>query len=157
MPSFNSPESIGGWLILPAIFLPVSIFRIFFEAYNLFKPILAPGAWETLTNPVSANYIQYFALVAIFEMAFNATLVALACYSTFLFFKKSQKAPMVIIYFYLISCLGQIADQVIANQLMAVEITNKDIGFIVGMCIAATIWILYFLKSKRVKRTFINP
>ena len=155
--SANTGESIGGWLILPAIFLPFSILRTSVETYNLFKPILEPGAWDLLTNPSSSNYIQYFSVVAIFEMIFNITLIALACYSTVLFYKKSHKAPKIIIYLYLIGAIGQILDQVVTNQLMAVEITSNDIGSLVGICIMSAIWIMYFLKSERVKRTFVNP
>jgi len=148
--------SIGGWLILPALFLPIGILYRLATFLDGFKPFFTPGVFAEVFTPGSSTYHPMNAVVIGYEVIFNVFIFLFAIRVAYLFYKKSSSLPKLYIYLLVFIFLGTILDLVLASQLPMVEINDKDIKDVIGLFISAIIWGLYFTRSKRVKQTFVN-
>ena len=153
----ESPSGIGGWLILVLLGLLASPIRILFYAYENFWPLYSEGLWLEFTKPSSAYYHPAFAPIVSFEIAGNALLLLIGLWTLYLFLRKSKHTPLLAIIWFATAFVFAAIDAVLIRQvpLLAAEVTGYDaFKEIVGSALRATIWIPYFLISKRVKATF---
>lgn len=134
-------KGIRGWLVLPAlglIFLPiilvVSIFQVA-EVIGTAEPALGS--------------------ILVFEVVANAAFLALVLYVAYHFFKESMKAPKLVILMYIFGAAITFVDALLVDSLGILSSDEVYSDFIQA-AIAALIWIPYFMKSVRVKNTFIN-
>lgn len=137
------PESIGGWLILPAIGL---ILGSILSVIGIFMSLgIAPD--------LPSRYQGVFALNLLVETGLTAFLI----YAAVRFFGKHRNAPATMIALMLTGIVANgllIAINLGANaEPFAVEYGKALAKGIIG----AAIWIPYFLVSTRVKRTFVIP
>jgi Protein of unknown function (DUF2569) len=156
----NEPKGIGGWLLLPALGLIITPFRVGFQFYRDLLPALAPETWNALTISSSAAYHPLWGPLIIFEVIGNLTLFIYAILLLWFFFNKSQRVPKLYIIWLVLVAAIQIIDFLLANQIPAVASQPSDpesVKEVARSIVAAAIWIPYFLKSKRVKNTFIKP
>jgi hypothetical protein len=143
-----SLTGIGGWLALVAIgtvLNPVLMLAAFLPG---FSPVLKDG---TLLGFLETNVMLFSLLV--FEIIGNAAMIALSITVAILFFKKSSACPRWIITFY----IGYLAFQII-DTVAAGSITNQSMEYsgLLRPMLTTVIWTVYFLKSQRVKNTFVN-
>jgi hypothetical protein len=151
--ALSEKPAIAGWLLLPATGLIIS-------------PMIAVKTlideWSFVTDPGFASLDDRFPGLATFALTSlvitHAWLIGLA-YVAVAFFRKTRHAPMLMIgllaangvlvtleWSRAVSVLG--SDQRLVEQLSP-EIARAMFG--------AAVWIPYFLKSERVKRTFSTP
>jgi len=157
IPAFQgTPLGIGGWLILPAISIPIGILIIFFSSINLFKPFLEPGVWSALTTPELSTYVPYFSLVFFSEIIFNLSYLILLLYVGFLFYKKSSKLPRMYIFMLIYAFLGNSIDLAATSFVLPDALGENPFKQVMHTLISLIVWGLYFAKSQRVKNTFIN-
>jgi hypothetical protein len=158
--ALNEPRGIGGWLVLPALGLIITPFRMGFQFYRDMLPALAPETWSALTDSSSAAYHSLWAPVLIFEVVVNIALFFYTLWVLWLFFKKSKRVPRLFIIWLASLAATQTIDLLLTNQIPAVASQPTDpesIKDVARSIIGAAIWIPYFMNSKRVYNTFVEP
>jgi len=120
-------KGIGGWLIIPIIGLFLSIILVLYDLLSM--------------NAIY-EFDFYIGLLSLLDIG----LLILVITSLVLVFNKKKSAPKLIIAFYITNIILQ----------TVVAVLIEDYSGIAAPWVGGAIWILYFLKSKRVKNTFIN-
>lgn len=159
-PTFSEtePSGIGGWLILPALAMVISPFKIAYDFYQSFFPILKPSLWFGLLSTKSTIYNPALALLLSWEIIVNIIWFALTIWLAFLFFKKQKQLPKLYAAWLGLSCILQIADIFFGSFVPGVAEHQDGSVYkeLAKSAIATAIWGPYFLTSKRVKNTFVN-
>ncbi len=156
----NSPTiypplvGIGGWLILPMISILVSLFSIPLSAFFNFKN--AFEYWDILTNPTSSAYIPALKELIYFELLANLVFYIILISLCYLFFTKKYLTIRIFIIFQVFSFFLVTIDIYLADVFLNLRVESSDVVSIVREFLVSLIWISYFLKSQRVKNTFIN-
>ena len=152
------PSGIGGWLILPAIGLVVSPFLQGYELFREILPSLSPTVLRTLSDPNSANYSALWVPGIIFEAVSNILIFALTLWLAYLFFfRKSALVPRLFIIWLAAHFVIQLLDWLLTKSLPLPEQSANGVLTSLGRSIVnALIWIPYFIRSIRVKNTFVG-
>lgn len=155
----NEPKGIGGWLVLPALGLIITPFRMGFQLFNDVLPALTPETWNGLTKPESPTYHPLWGTLIGFEVIANMALFVFTLWLTWLFFTKSKRVPKLFIAWLLSLAAVQTIDYLLVAQISAAAAPSDKEGIkeLARAIINAAIWIPYFIKSKRVKNTFTEP
>ncbi len=141
--SSATPKGIAGWLIIPAIGLvlgPISSLAALIMGINMiqsFAPELHGVVRLWLSGLIDVAMIIATIVVAVF------------------FFKKRRIAVHAIVGLMAASIIVSTI-QTFLNVSMFGEVDSDTIEPIVHACVFGAVWIPYFLKSKRVKNTFVN-
>ena len=147
---------IGSWLVLVAIGLAFSsiatINTIFFN----------PGFFDQKTWSVyltgSTRNLGMFSIIC-FEFVYNILKIIFLILIQFLFYNRRNTLPKLIIILYAVSVFAELIDSVVAwnlaPDLFTSEQKSKGASEIFTSILYASVWITYFLKSKRVRTTFI--
>jgi transglutaminase-like putative cysteine protease len=152
----QAPSGIGGWLILVAIGVVAQPIRILVESYET-KWIFLLDDWSLLTTPGSDSFHELWAPVLIFELAANITLVIFSVLLAILFFQKRSSLPKCYIYFLLWAVMISVVDSILVSFIpAAAEVGAAEQSALVRQGLFAAIWTAYFLKSQRVKATFVR-
>jgi hypothetical protein len=156
-PRPGEPEGIGGWLIPPLLGLLLSPVRLLYDIVKL-RALFQPATWAALTRPGSPAYHPLWAPITVFEVATNGALIAFTLVVLVLFLKRSRHVPMLMIAWQAIPIGVQVIDAILAAQIPALAHAHGagTSGGVVQPVIGAAIWIPYFLKSRRVKNTFVR-
>lgn len=154
----SSPSGIGGWLLLPALAMILSPLRIGFDFYQTFVPFLKPSVWFVLLRPGTPFHNPPLAALLTWEIVANIAFFAFTVWLAVLFFKKRKTVPKLYIYWLLLSCALQIADLVFSSFVPLAADQNHANAFaeLAKAAIGAAIWMPYFLRSKRVRNTFVT-
>ncbi|MFH1498542.1 MAG: DUF3857 domain-containing protein [Verrucomicrobiota bacterium] len=152
--SANDPVGLGGWLVLPMIGLvlrPVMLVVIMTQnAAGYFDE----ATWQALVDPASAGYSPGLAALILFEAAGNTTSFMMTLITGWLFFTRRRETPSWMIALLLFSAGLLLVDTVALHAVQDTMFSNEDSFEILKTFITATIWTGYFLRSRRVKRTF---
>ena len=147
---------MGGWLILIIAGLFITILR---QALIIYDQITLPYGMSAFT--LSGTFVPGY--VSALQIAVEMLFFSFAICLVFLFFQKNRKFPKYYIIFLIVSVayviLGYLSLYCLANQLNEVkriidETLYGQIMELVRMVLVAVVWILYMMKSKRVKATF---
>ncbi len=158
-------EGIAGWLILiVAGLLLVPILRLY-ALYQSYMTVYDTPAWSLLTEQGNPMYHAWFAPTFFIGAGVDYVIILLSLIALWLLFKKSPSFPKFMIYFLTGVTVYAIADGFITNWIfsslpisdeMLVYIKNQSYRQQIGSLVSALILIPYFLKSKRVKATFLK-
>ncbi len=151
-------EGIGGWLVLAAIGLMIAPIRIAYGLLSDVVPAFTGGAWEKLTTAGSPAYHPLWAPLLITETAGNILFILFPLAILFFFFRKKRCAPLLMIIFLLSNLAFVAVDYLMAMRIPIVaampdESTPTEI---IRLAVACAVWVPYFLRSKRVKNTFVK-
>jgi len=136
-------RGIAGWLIIPAIgfvLAPIKSLATLIMGLNMirsFAPELLSDARLWLSGLIDVAMIVATIIVAV------------------LFFKRRRVAVQAIIGLMVASIFANFV-QALLNAAMFEEVDFDTIKPVIHACVFGAIWIPYFLKSKRVKNTFVN-
>jgi transglutaminase-like putative cysteine protease len=151
----KSARQIGGWLVLVAIGLVVNPFVLLYTIYK--TGALNEATWDNFSSFGSTEVLWKWLLS--FEMVENITLVVFSLLVIVLFFNRRKELPKYYIIFRISSIVLITLDIVCAhflNKSMQADVDlSGDIMEVVKLFILSAIWITYFLKSSRVKETFV--
>jgi len=131
-------ERIGGWLALPAVGIVVTLLKDGAEACSLLSGLVAVPNMETLFPVVIAvPWVLFVSVAAVF------------------FFRRHSWAP----YLYIVLLGGYVifGEVYLLMHIVAPEADTADAPKqLASAVVGAGIWIPYFVRSKRVKLTFVN-
>ncbi len=145
-------DSIGGWLILPLIGL---IIAPFIFTYNLFASNhFSQSSWEAFSIPG----FGVWKFVIIFQITFITLFICGSIFLAVLFFIKDKRLPNYIIIYYGLTIVFNLCEVLFFLLLDASERDGieDEINVFIRSIIGGAIWIPYFIKSERVKRTFLK-
>jgi hypothetical protein len=153
----SAQSGIGGWLILVAIGLCLTPIRIGAEIVQGVRS-LQPVAWRVVTTPGSPAYHPLFGPLIVGELVANVALLAWALVLLYLFFTKRRAFPRAMITFLIVRVIIQVADIFVASSipLAAGSIGPRVYGSLAGNLLVVSVWVPYFLKSRRVAATFVR-
>ncbi len=152
----DEPYVIGGWLILPAIYI---FGRILSSFYEIIEYQSIESSIESLSNKFSGQSIKSlrnkFSDIIAFGTIKNIIVIALLTIIEFYFFMKKKQTPRLMVGFLILSVfLNFIEGSIISS---AIRINDSEFTIIIiWSVIVAVFYGIYFSVSKRVKNTFIN-
>ena len=152
----EGPRGIGGWLILPLLGLIVSPIYIAATLVKDYLPIFERD-WAIITDPSYELYHPLWAPLVIYELVGSCALGLFSLVALALMFRHDRRFPKLMIGLYLANVGFQTLDLLVAGQIPAIE-TNLDPAAqrdLLRSIIAALVWIPYFLRSERVRNTFV--
>ena len=157
-PLEQSPNGIGGWLILPLLGLIVSPLRLSYHLYATFWPLISEGYWEALTTPTSEAYHFLWKPLLIFEVVCNVTSIGLGLVALWLLLRNSRLTPYFVISWLAFSVVFVAVDYFLGDLIPAVaeQSDAESAKELMRSVIGAAVWIPYFLVSKRVEATFVK-
>lgn len=145
-------ESIGGWLYLVAIGIVMSPIM---NARHVMQLIHAAenANWEAIWGQGPLTVLSIF-----FEFAIQGYMLLFSIALAVLFFGKRRSFPkMFVVYIVSIFVMGLIAAAIAASiPGITPALIGQSIAFPVYVFLLGSIWVPYFLMSKRVKRTFVG-
>lgn len=153
------PAGIGGWLLLPALGLIISPILQGIGIIRDVVPALNPDVLRTLTDPTSANYSAMWVPTMAFESITSVLMFAFTLWLVFsFFFRKSPRVPRLFVVWLATALTIQVIDWLLTKSLPlpADPSGNGLINSLGRSIINAAIWIPYFIRSIRVKNTFID-
>ena len=152
---YENNKAIGGWLILIAVGLFISPFRIIYEIFIL-NPTYINGDWLSYLN-FSNGFNSFLIGVVIFiELLVNVFIIVLFPILIILFFKKRSSFIKLYSFILIGHFIFVVFDTFLASTLMDVELSEKETIELVRAFIVTTLISAYLLISERSKETFIN-
>ncbi len=142
-------QDIGGWLVLVLIGLYVT--PIALTVTLISNQFFQIDVWTRLTDAASDIYNPVQAVLLIFELAGNIGFLVFSILLLILFHQRRTSLPRLMVYFYGANFLFLFFDSAFTAMY---KLGEPDGQGIFRSLIGAAIWIPYFLKSERVKRTF---
>ncbi len=137
---------IGGWLILPAIGLAISPFM---SLYGIFTDLNILYSGRYLPALSARPGLE---LLIVFELATNLLIFGSLIVLNIFLYQHKKKFPPFIITFYAGQCVFVLIDLFAALQFNPQTSPTTAIRAVV----ACLVWIPYFLRSERVKITFVH-
>jgi hypothetical protein len=149
-------DKIGGWLIICAIGLVLYPVQAAVSLYAEIIPALSPENWLRLTIPGSVSYHPLWAPLLITELVGTGFFLILSIGVIVLFFKRRKFVVRLVILFLAANFLLVSLDCYFSQTILAVAdpLNMGPMVNFVRTLVASTIWIVYFIFSKRVKKTF---
>ena len=143
---------LGGWLILVLIglFLTPVLIIVNLNTNNFFTQ----SVWDALGKYSYGNSLKAH---LIFQVAGNVILMSYALFCLVLFLNRRDILPKYMIGYLAYGVLFRITDLIFVHGVSRMAISDKFSQALISSIIAGAIWIPYFLKSTRVKETFIVP
>ncbi len=139
-------EGIGGWLILVAIGLAVAPFRSMHGIYVDLHVLYGSKFQYALSlHHGLAGLILYEAVTNSFFLFALITL-------NYLFYDRRKTFPSLMITYLAVQLVLGLIDHLAALQFS----THQSPTAVLGNFVAAAVWIPYYLKSERVKATFVR-
>lgn len=162
-PETRGSNGIGGWLIIPVIGLFFSVYHglSLYLAGELL--LLQSGMWAALSTPGTIFYKSHWAPFVV-SLAFLQTIVVVLSISALVaMFRKKSFVPALMVCVYVVGVLMMANDYLVAEFLFpqidpawAAELQSASLKKLIGVSLAASIWIPYFVRSRRVKNTFVR-
>ena len=147
-----SPKGIGGWLILVIIGYGIGIFKSLLLVLQLGYHLLNG---EVKMSILSQGFNEQSILMMIYyEWVGNMLLLALMIICLVLLFSKKKLFPKFAIWVKVGVVLFILSDFLLA-YFLEIQIHSSEKGTLIGSVLHAIIWITYFIKSERVKNTFM--
>jgi hypothetical protein len=165
--SFNfaaeSYDAIGGFLYLWLLTLSVIVLKILMGLIAVLPPF-SRDIWAMANDPFASGYHPLLRPLLLFELVGRTALLCGVTVVAEYFFKKHRRAPRLIVGFMLTYLVFLIAGSLMKTEVM------KPLGkfllsgfqspflrkeFILAL-ISCLTWVPYFLRSARVKATFVH-
>jgi len=152
------PPKIGGWLIVIAVGLVLSLLQNLTNMLQVLAPLGGGFVWVRLTDPTSPVYHPYWKTVIIYDAVVGCLYAIMNMVAIILFFGKRRLFPKLTVAFiptiFLLSLVGYYLVGLIPAVATKPAYVAQGHALIVKF-VALHVWIPYFLVSKRVKETFV--
>ncbi|WP_295791605.1 DUF3857 domain-containing protein [Mucilaginibacter sp.] len=143
---------LGGWLILllVGLFLTPIVIVINLNDTKYFTM----DVWNSISKYSYANGLKAH---IIFKVAGSVILMAYSLFCLVLFLNRRDILPKYMIGYLVYGIVFRVADLIFVHSVSRLAISNQFSEAVISSVVAGAIWIPYFLKSTRVKETFIVP
>jgi hypothetical protein len=151
-------SGLGGWLILVQVGIYITMLMLLLQLFQYSIPAISPETWNVFTSNKSEFYHPLWGPVLIFETLYNILLLIFCVYILFNLYKRKFILPRLMILFYSTSLIVGIIDSILLYQIPFARETEdgNSLRDTARSIITCAIWIPYFMKSKRVKNTFVR-
>lgn len=147
-------NKIGGWLILVIVGYIITIFsavKTVVKGYNLYLD----GTMPKLIDSKSEYYNPFVYNLTNFDLVIKVVLViAVILAILFMFSKKSFYPRYAIGLIVAVNIIN--LSRILYLNYNGIAVSSENIIRVIGSFCRAGVWITYFIKSKRVKYTFIK-
>ena len=140
----NGPEGLGGWLLIPAIALVLVPVKILVADSYFCRSLLE-------ANPGLHGEVRFWLLWVI-----DFLIIGFMALTATYFYRRKKETPKVFISYLAMSALGALLQALLMINLTLRAPTYDAFLPFIGTLVAAVVWSLYFLKSQRVKNTFVR-
>ncbi|MEM7249168.1 MAG: DUF3857 domain-containing protein [Acidobacteriota bacterium] len=154
-PELVVSRPIGGWLLLVAFGLVVSLPRLIWDIVEA-VPSYSLGTWTSVTIPGAEAHHPHFAPVLLFEAFVNCFLLLGHLLLMVTFFRKMRVLPRLYIGYRLLGLVFVGVNLLVSSDLPGVETGPKEKALYLGQVFFSLLWCLYFRISERVKETFVH-
>lgn len=145
--SSHSAERIGGWLLAPLAWLLVALLSASLSLLIFAHALISSQTYELLSDMSSGHLALWIA-----SLIFAAAMWYYTLWLTIAFFKRRKIVPKHYIIWLLITLL--LAIKAFAFSPVTDTLALRQLLF---PLLAAALLAPYFRRSRRVKRTFVNP
>ncbi len=152
----DGPRGIGGWLILPAIGLVLSPLRMGFQFFSDLLPVFDSDVWRQLNDASRVGHQPMLPTLIVAELVANVAMFIFTLVLIWFFFRKSRRTPRLFIIWLILLLVVQVVDTALISSI-GVPVDRDSVRDIVRSLVAAAVWVPYFLVSKRVRNTFVEP
>ncbi|GBF76162.1 hypothetical protein PA598K_04610 [Paenibacillus sp. 598K] len=151
-------QGLGGWLVVVQVALYITGIQMLLGLVTSSIPNFTTEVWSVLTSPESEYYHPMWSNILVFEAIYNVFFLAFVIYILVLFYQKKSIVPRLIIVFYSLSLLFLFFNQLMLSQIPLAQELLGEGGFrhVGRALLACAIWIPYFLRSERVRITFVR-
>jgi len=151
-------SGLNGWLVLVQIGIYATLLLSLIRFFNEYLSVLDPEVWSLLTSKDSEFYHPLWGPTIIFEMAVLIIMFVFCLYILFNFYSKKAILPKLMIIFYAGSLAARVIDYILVQLIPVANEIGDGVALrsLIQGVVVCLIWIPYFLKSERVKNTFIN-
>jgi transglutaminase-like putative cysteine protease len=159
MPSeLNWPVGIRGWLWVAALSVTVWPFVTVVRHTSEVMSLLDVKHWDRLQSTVPAPWGELAAPILLVIMACGVLLMVMQFLLLFLFFRRRTSVPYLFIFLSWMSVFynGVVWAVPVSFQLHPEWDEPRVIFGLLGMVACAGLFTIYFLRSKRVKATFVR-
>lgn len=142
---------IGGWLYLAGI---GQVLSPIFNLMNLKKlaDAFSTANWKEISSRDASVVISI-----IYEVIAQSFMAIFSLWLLILFLSHAKNFPrMFISYIIIVFVIEVLGIAIVAVSPMATQFLDQAIGRAISALILGLIWIPYFMKSKRVKKTFVR-
>ncbi|WP_045521337.1 DUF2569 domain-containing protein [Neobacillus niacini] len=139
------------------ILTPVGIGLELSSSFSVFQP----EVWHTITKHGSDMYHPLFGTWVIYEVALNIFTMIFSICLLVLMLRKSRRFPALMIFYFISAVILHSIDSFIGNLIYSdlPNLAQGEIPYIEGVLravVQAAVWVPYFIRSKRVKVTFLS-
>jgi len=151
------PSGLGGWLAFAALSIAVSSLRVVYSLVESWPSYLT-DTWLALTTPGSESYHALWMPALLFSLVANLALLVGCGLLLVLFFKRRTSVPRAFIVLLSAGFAFAVLDMVLASMIPAAskDVKAADWEALVRQGVMCVIWTLYFLRSGRVRVTFVE-
>ncbi|MHA0856445.1 DUF2569 domain-containing protein [Paenibacillus sp. CMAA1364] len=151
-------SGLGGWLIFVQFGLYFTILIMLTQLFQFSLPAFSPETWNVLTSTDSELYHPLWGPLLVFETICNVSFLAFSVFILFNFYRRKSILPRLMIIFYSVSFIIGVVDTILVLQIPLARETEdgSSIRDIIKSILTCAIWIPYFIKSVRVKNTFVR-
>lgn len=157
----NQPPGVsglGGWLVLVQIGLILTILVQLLYLPEFYLIVSDSENWNVFISRESEYYHPLWGPMFIIETVFSILLLGFTVFTLYMFYRKKSILPRLMIILYSANLFYWVMDVILLYQIpLAREMEDgSSIRDMFTTLITCAIWIPYFLKSKRVKNTFVK-
>ena len=163
-------QGLGGWLILPlfhlvfnAGFVTFMFVTSFMHGYNAEPPQVGgsgTGDAAVRTGGIVATFAEPSMLASLGVALLGLWVILYAIICLIRFFQKKKHVPKMMIGFYILLMSMTAANAAAIHFFPALVESEKDVHDaytgVARVLVACVIWIPYFIRSERVKNTFVR-
>ena len=150
-------RGLGGWLVPVAIGLCLRPLQSVLGLVQM-APALSADTWSLLTDPSGVAYHPMWAPMLLFEVATNVIFAVASVLLLVLFFQRRRQFPRAFMALLAAQVAVTFVDLVGAGMLPSAQTGSsvQQIRLAVFTLTSSVVWILYMLRSRRVRLTFVR-
>jgi hypothetical protein len=153
----DGPRGIGGWLVLPLLGLALTPIVIGVSLVTDYLPIFR-DEWAVITDEAYEAYHPLWGPLVVYEVMGSVAIALASWLALVLAFRHDRRFPKLAIAIYAANLVYLALDTAVAAQISALATSDdpttvRELG---RAFVAAAIWIPYFLRSRRVRNTFVR-